>query len=369
MPLLFLQFCLPYLLLPDLLFPPIYAVMVFLYLLLQIQHFKTGDLIRAAYRFLLFFIKRLIDFPDLGQLLDLFQRILDLAAHPPILHHTFLQIFDMDILLHANVFFHKVFQPDVHLKRDRTFEQTGEFLSVQSPQINVVKLPPESFIARSVIKLIRRKRPLQIFPHFHRRQAPPVRAILVFKQTARVPEKETADLICRSLHIEHNADALFFPRIRPFQFQHDRTGKVLIPQILGFIIFADIDYTAQILDQRTVGIIGGRFVEKPSSVRIRIKYDLQCVQHRRFSASRMSGKEIDPLIQRQYFFVYIMPVVQADLRERLKRLCLLQSSFLPLFLSYRLPFPDVPVSHLPRRMSEAAPGYRLPTAPHEYSDK
>ena len=104
-----------------------------------------------------------------------------------------------------------------------------------------------------------------------------------------------------SLHIEHNADALFFPRIRPFQFQHDRTGKVLIPQILGFIIFADIDHTAQILDQRTVGIIGGRFVEKPSSVRIRIKYDLQCVQHRRFSASRMSGKKIDPLIQRQYF--------------------------------------------------------------------
>ena len=184
-----------------------------------------------------------------------------------------------------------------------------------------------------------------------------------------MPEEQAAYVIIRRIHVKHNTDTLFISGIRLCQLQHDRTGKVLIPQILGFIIFADIDHTAQILDQRTVGIIGGRFVEKPSSVRIRIKYDLQCVQHRRFSASRMSGKEIDPLIQRQYFFVYIMPVVQADLRERLKRLCLLQSSFLPLFLSYRLPFPDVPVSHLPRRMSEAAPGYRLPTAPHEYSDK
>ena len=62
---------------------------------------------------------------------DLLQRLLDLAPHSSILHHTFLQILNMDILLHTNIFFHKIFQLDIHLKRDCTLKQPWKFFHIQ----------------------------------------------------------------------------------------------------------------------------------------------------------------------------------------------------------------------------------------------
>ena len=61
-------------------------------------------------------------------------------------------------------------------------------------------------------------------------------------------------------------------------------------------------------------------LKKSSSVCVRVQYDLHGVDHCRFSTSGMSGKEIDSLIKSKYFSVYVMPVIQADFRERFERL-------------------------------------------------
>ena len=67
---------------------------------------------------------------------------------------------------------------------------------------------------------------------------------------------------------------------RLFQLDHDRTGKILISQILGLIIFTDVYHSAQILDQGTVGIICCRFIKKSTSVRVSIEYNLNCIDNR-----------------------------------------------------------------------------------------
>ena len=67
---------------------------------------------------------------------------------------------------------------------------------------------------------------------------------------------------------------------RLFQLDYDRTGKILISQILGLIIFTDVYHSAQILDQGTVGIICCRFIKKSTSVRVSIEHNLNCIDNR-----------------------------------------------------------------------------------------
>ena len=97
---------------------------------------------------------------DILQLLNFVQCLLNLASHSRILHNAFLQVFYMNILLHANIFFHKIFQFNIHFKWNRTFEKSWEFLRIQSAKINIVHLAAESLIARSTVKLLRRERTL-----------------------------------------------------------------------------------------------------------------------------------------------------------------------------------------------------------------
>ena len=59
-----------------------------------------------------------------------------------------------------------------------------------------------------------------------------------------------------------------------------KTGKILISQILGLIIFTDVYHSAQILDQGTVGIICCRFIKKSTSVRVSIEHNLNCIDNR-----------------------------------------------------------------------------------------
>ena len=49
-----------------------------------------------------------------------------------VLHDALLHIVDMDILLHADVFLHKVFQTDVHTERNGPFKQRLKFLGIQT---------------------------------------------------------------------------------------------------------------------------------------------------------------------------------------------------------------------------------------------
>ena len=64
------------------------------------------------------------------------------------------------------------------------------------------------------------------------------------------------------------------------QLDHDRTGKILISQILGLIIFTDVYHSAQILDQGTVGIIRCCLVEKSTPIRVGIEHNLNCIDNR-----------------------------------------------------------------------------------------
>ena len=129
-----------------------------------------------------------------------------------------------------------------------------------------------------------------------------------------MPEEKSADLIGRSLHVEHDSDALLFSRISLFKLQHDRTGKVLVSQIFRLIILTDIHHSPEIFDQRAVRIICRRLVKESPAVCIGIEHDLDRIDYSGFSASRMSGKEVYTLIEAKYFSVNIMPVIQTDLR-------------------------------------------------------
>ena len=95
-----------------------------------------------------------------------------------------------------------------------------------------------------------------------------------------MPEKQAAYLIRRRLHVKYNAHTLFFMGSCLLQLDHDRTGKILISQILGLIIFTDVYHSAQILDQSTVRIIRCCLVEKSTPVRVGIEHNLNCIDNR-----------------------------------------------------------------------------------------
>ena len=111
-----------------------------------------------------------------------------------------------------------------------------------------------------------------------------------------MPEKQPVYLIGSSLHIKHNTDTFFFFCDRLFHLKNDRRGKVFVPLILCLIILTNVDHAAQILDQASVRIICRCLVEKSTSIRVRIKYDLHRIDYGGLSASGMSGKKIDALV-------------------------------------------------------------------------
>ena len=186
----------------------------------------------------------------------------------------------MDVLLHTDIFFYKFFQLDIHPKRDCPLKKTWELFFIQSAQIHIIKLTAETLIARSAVECLFTKGTLQIFSYFHSRKTSLFSPVSIRKQTASVPEKQAVDLICCCLHVKYNAHALFLMGSRLFQLDYDRTGKILISQILGLIIFTDVYHSAQILDQGTVGIICCRFIKKSTSVRVSIEYNLNCIDNR-----------------------------------------------------------------------------------------
>ncbi len=160
-----------------------------------------------------------------------------------------------------------------------------------------------------------------------------------------MPEKHTADLIGRSLHIKDHTHALTVSGIRLTQFQHDRTGKILISQIGKAVIISDVDHTAQIFDQTAIRIVCGRLIKKAAAIGIGIQHDLQGINDCRFSASGMAGKKIDSFLKGQDSVFYVMPVVQADPGQGFKSLIL----HLPLLLL---------------GMFQAAHAHHRPSKPH-----
>ena len=69
---------------------------------------------------------------DLLQALDFPAGVLDPAAQAAILRHALLHVLNVDVLLHADIFLHEVFQLDVHAERNGTLEQKRELFRIQT---------------------------------------------------------------------------------------------------------------------------------------------------------------------------------------------------------------------------------------------
>ena len=135
-----------------------------------------------------------------------------------------------------------------------------------------------------------------------------------------MPEKQPADFIGCCFHIENNAHAFLFTAPGLLQLQDDGGGKIVVSFVFSLVVFPDIDHAAQVFQQASVRIVRCRFVEKTPAVGIRIQDDLHGVDDRRFAASGMAGKKVDAFVQRQYFMINVMPVVQCDSGNRLEGL-------------------------------------------------
>ena len=108
---------------------------------------------------------------------------------------------------------------------------------------------------------------------------------MVVQNPAGMPEEKPAHLIGRRLHIKDHAHTFFLSGTAVGEFQHNGTGEILIPQILGFIVVADIDHAPQIFDQCPVRIIGGRLIKESPPLSIGLQHDLKGIDHRGFPAS------------------------------------------------------------------------------------
>ena len=60
----------------------------------------------------------------------------------------------MDILLHADIFFYKILQLDIHAEWDRTLKQKREFFRIQTTQIDIIKLFAKTFIMGTKITFL-----------------------------------------------------------------------------------------------------------------------------------------------------------------------------------------------------------------------
>ncbi len=113
---------------------------------LKVQNFQFLHKVNVFFQ-LLFLVHRLNVLCLFGyRRFDFRTCVLYLDAHTAILHDAFLHVLDMDVLLHADVFFYKILQFDVHSEWDGPLEEKGEFFRVQAPQVGIVEYAAESLV-------------------------------------------------------------------------------------------------------------------------------------------------------------------------------------------------------------------------------
>ena len=203
----------------------------------------------------------------------------------------------MDILLHADVFFYKIFQPDIHAEGNRPFEQTREFLHIQAAQVDVVEVPAEALVIGCIKVLLFGKMLLQIFPHLAGGHGALPGPVIPRNHAALMPEEQTANFIGGGVHVKDHADALLLLRGALLHFQHDGRGKVPISPIGNLVIFTDVDHAPQVLDQASVGVIRRRLVKEAPAIGIGVQDDLHGVDDRGLAAAGMSGEKVDALVE------------------------------------------------------------------------
>ena len=218
----------------------------------------------------------------------------------------------MDILLHADVFFYKILQFDIHPEWYRPLKKQGEFFLIKAAQIYIVEKPAEPLIMGGIKTLFFSIGTQQLLLHLRDGHGAPLCPVVVLPQRPFMPEKLSRDFIGSRLHVKYNADTLAFLRVRLFQLQNDGRREISVSQIGKFIIFPYVHHASQILNQAAVGIIRGRFIEKASSVRVGIQNYLHRINHSRFSAAGVPGEKVDFFAEGKSLPADIMPVIQAD---------------------------------------------------------
>ena len=113
---------------------------------LEVQNLQLFHKIGAFLDLVFLFLIGRKGLADLLQVPYFHTGILDLLPHAPVLHHTLLHILNVDIHFHADIFFHKILQLDIHAKGNGAFEQKRKFLRIQPAQIGIVKDPAKPFI-------------------------------------------------------------------------------------------------------------------------------------------------------------------------------------------------------------------------------
>ena len=88
---------------------------------------------------------------DLFQFFNFLTGILNPVAQTAIFRHALPHVINVDILLHADIFFYKFLQLDVHAERNRTFKQQRELFRVQAAQINIIELFAETLVVGTEI--------------------------------------------------------------------------------------------------------------------------------------------------------------------------------------------------------------------------
>ena len=170
--------------------------------------------------------------------------VLYFLSHAAILHNTFLHVLDMDILLHADVFFYKILQFDIHSEWDGPLEEKGEFFRVQAPQVGIVEYAAESLVVGGQEIILPAVIRLKIVFYFHDGHGPFPAPVAIFPHGSFVPEETAGYLIGGCLHIKDNSHTLALARIASFQLQHNGGGKILVAQIGKLVVFTDIYHTS-----------------------------------------------------------------------------------------------------------------------------
>ena len=139
-----------------------------------------------------------------------------------------------------------------------------------------------------------------------------------------MPEEQAAYVIIRRIHVKHNTNTLFISGIRLCQLQHDRTGKLRFlkycDSLFSLIFTIPLGYSISVRSESSAAA----FVEESRPSVLAYSTIWIRIQNRRFTTSGMSGEEVDSFIKRPYLFIYVMPVIQAYLRECFEWLLRLQ---------------------------------------------
>ena len=187
----------------------------------QLQYLQSALEIPQPGHFSFLFLIAVESAADFRQFLHFRLDIPDTPAEPSILSDTFLHIFNVDFLLHADIFPHKFRKLHVHTEWDRTFEQPGKTLRIQPAQIVAVHLCPEPLVGRLKIIIFRVHRTPDVRADLIDGHGTFRRPVAMRRKRTLMPEENLAVIVGSAGDVKSHADTLTLPGIGSHQFHDD----------------------------------------------------------------------------------------------------------------------------------------------------